>query len=78
MVGKSAMELVLGFVGKTHALNMYGLFSLTSFGAFFVFHAPSAYFWTKISFKKSKAKGSWISFNMENPYRFALTFKISS
>ena len=33
MVGKSAMELVLGFVGKTHALNMYGLFSITSFGA---------------------------------------------
>ncbi len=47
MVGKSAMELVLGFVGKTHALNMYGLFSLTSFGAFFVFYAPSAHFWTE-------------------------------
>ncbi|PML42033.1 hypothetical protein BCT77_18470 [Vibrio breoganii] len=37
MVSKSAMNLILGFVGKTHATKMCRAFDLTSFGAFSCF-----------------------------------------
>ncbi|EAP95635.1 MULTISPECIES: hypothetical protein [Vibrio] len=33
MVSKSAMNLILGFVGKTHARKKYRAFDLSDFGA---------------------------------------------